>query len=102
MDKKSNVIRKFLDSINDVYSCLLYTSPEKWLREKAEAFNIQSKDELSETEWVKVLTENLELEIRALISTVSYTHLTAKTQKNVTDIVFANDDKTTVKNAIKT
>ena len=42
--------------------------PEKWLREKAEAFNIQSKDELSETEWVKVLTENLELEIRALIS----------------------------------
>ncbi|MBE6049772.1 MAG: helicase-exonuclease AddAB subunit AddA [Clostridium sp.] len=42
--------------------------PEKWLREKAEAFNIQSKEELSETEWVKILVENLKLEITALIN----------------------------------
>ncbi|MDD6795652.1 MAG: helicase-exonuclease AddAB subunit AddA [Clostridiaceae bacterium] len=42
--------------------------PEKWLREKSEDFNIKTKEELTESEWVKVLLESIELEVNGLIS----------------------------------
>ena len=42
--------------------------PEKWLREKAEAFNISSLDELDNTIWVKVLKNDIEMEIDSFIN----------------------------------
>ena len=42
--------------------------PEKWLRKKAEAFNISSLDELDNTIWVKVLKNDIEMEIDSFIN----------------------------------
>lgn len=42
--------------------------PEKWLREKAEAFNINSLNELDNTIWVKVLKSDIEMEIDSFIN----------------------------------
>ena len=42
--------------------------PEKWLNEKSDAFNIKTIDELDKSNWVKVLKENIELELQGLIS----------------------------------
>ncbi len=42
--------------------------PEKWLKEKAEAFNINSLDELNDTIWVKVLKSDIEMEIDSFIN----------------------------------
>ena len=42
--------------------------PEKWLSEKAEEFNIDTLDQLNATEWMKVLKESLEVEIRGYLS----------------------------------
>ena len=36
--------------------------PEKWLIEKAEAFNISTLEELDNSEWVSVLRESLKVE----------------------------------------
>lgn len=41
--------------------------PEKWLKEKAEDFNITSEDELEGTSWIKVLKESMYLELDSLI-----------------------------------
>jgi ATP-dependent helicase/nuclease subunit A len=37
--------------------------PEKWLREKAEEFNIEEDFEIGESSWGKLLKENIELEL---------------------------------------
>ena len=42
--------------------------PERWLRKKAEAFNISSLDELDNTIWVKVLKNDIEMEIDSFIN----------------------------------
>ena len=42
--------------------------PEKWLIEKAEAFNINTLEELDKTEWVKVLKDSLRVEIRGFLN----------------------------------
>ena len=42
--------------------------PEKWLRDKSEEFNIESIEELDNSPWVKILKENIEIELRGLIS----------------------------------
>ena len=42
--------------------------PEKWLIEKAEAFNINTLEELDKTEWIKVLKDSLRVEIRGFLN----------------------------------
>lgn len=42
--------------------------PEKWLREKAEEFNISTKEELIKSSWAQVLMNNLDLQLDGLIS----------------------------------
>ena len=42
--------------------------PEKWLSDKAEEFNIDTLAQLNATEWIKVLKESLEVEIRGYLS----------------------------------
>ncbi|MGL4109499.1 helicase-exonuclease AddAB subunit AddA [Clostridium sp. LP20] len=42
--------------------------PEKWLRDKSEEFNIDKIEELDDSPWVKILKENIEIELRGLIS----------------------------------
>ncbi|MGL5379398.1 helicase-exonuclease AddAB subunit AddA [Clostridium sp.] len=37
--------------------------PEKWLMDKAEEFNINSLEQLNNTEWVKILKENIYVEV---------------------------------------
>ena len=44
--------------------------PEKWLYEKAEAFNINTLDELNETDWIKVLKGNVKIELYGFINMV--------------------------------
>ncbi|MGL5354045.1 MAG: helicase-exonuclease AddAB subunit AddA [Clostridium sp.] len=42
--------------------------PEKWLSDKAQEFNIDTLEQLNSTEWIKVLKESLEVEIRGYLS----------------------------------
>ena len=42
--------------------------PEKWLIEKAEAFNISTLEELDKSEWVKVLRESLRVELNGFLN----------------------------------
>lgn len=42
--------------------------PGKWLIEKAEEFNIKTVEELNKTEWVKVLKENIRVEVNGYLS----------------------------------
>ncbi|MGL5084588.1 MAG: UvrD-helicase domain-containing protein, partial [Clostridium sp.] len=42
--------------------------PEKWLSDKAEEFNIDTLEQLNATEWIKILKESLEVEIRGYLS----------------------------------
>lgn len=42
--------------------------PEKWLKEKAEEFNINSLDELNKTVWVKVLKDDISMEVDSFIN----------------------------------
>ena len=42
--------------------------PEKWLIEKAEAFNISTLEELDKSEWVKVLKESLRVELNGFLN----------------------------------
>lgn len=42
--------------------------PEKWLSDKAEEFNIDTLTQLNSTEWIKVLKNSLEVEIRGYLS----------------------------------
>jgi len=42
--------------------------PERWLKEKAEEFNIKSLDELDDTVWVKVLKNDIEMEVDSFIN----------------------------------
>ncbi|SFU38939.1 DNA helicase/exodeoxyribonuclease V, subunit A [Clostridium sp. DSM 8431] len=61
--------QKLKDIILDLYRFSMSGPwPDKWLREKAEEFNIQSKDELLKSTWVTVLMENLSVQISGLIS----------------------------------
>jgi ATP-dependent helicase/nuclease subunit A len=63
--------RKLKDIILDLYRFSMSGPwPEKWLKEKAEDFNILNKEELSKSKWVQVLKENLEIEIKGLVSMV--------------------------------
>jgi len=41
--------------------------PEKWLNDSTEIFNIKSIEELNRTKWVKVLAENVSIEIEGYI-----------------------------------
>jgi len=41
--------------------------PEKWLNNSAEAFKISRLEELNETKWVKILAENIKIEIEGYI-----------------------------------
>ena len=41
--------------------------PEKWLNQNAEAFKISTLEELNKTKWVKVLSENIKIEIEGYI-----------------------------------
>ncbi|WP_160693178.1 helicase-exonuclease AddAB subunit AddA [Clostridium sp. C2-6-12] len=41
--------------------------PEKWLKDSAEAFNIKTLEELNKTKWVKVLSQNIKIEIDGYI-----------------------------------
>lgn len=42
--------------------------PERWLKEKAEEFNIKSLDELNDTVWVKVLKSDIGMEVDSFIN----------------------------------
>lgn len=42
--------------------------PERWLKEKAEEFNIKSLDELDDTVWVKVLKNDIGMEVDSFIN----------------------------------
>ncbi|WP_195469519.1 helicase-exonuclease AddAB subunit AddA [Clostridium sp. D43t1_170807_H7] len=42
--------------------------PEKWVIEKAEAFNISTLEELDKSEWVKVLRESLRVELNGFLN----------------------------------
>ena len=42
--------------------------PKKWLTEKSEEFNIKNLEELDKTNWAGILKENIEIELRGLIS----------------------------------
>lgn len=44
--------------------------PEKWLYDKAESFNINTLNELNNSEWITVLKENIEVEIHGFINMV--------------------------------
>lgn len=37
--------------------------PQQWLKEKAEDFNISTLEEFDKSEWVKVLRDNLRVEL---------------------------------------
>ncbi len=41
--------------------------PEKWLNDSAEAFKVNTLEELNETKWVKILAENIRIEIEGYI-----------------------------------
>lgn len=41
--------------------------PEKWLKEKAEDFNIRDESELNNNPWIRVLKESMELELQSSI-----------------------------------
>ncbi|WP_297429826.1 helicase-exonuclease AddAB subunit AddA [Clostridium sp.] len=50
--------------ILDLYNFIMSGPwPEKWLNENAENFKISSLKELNKTKWVKVLTDNIKIEI---------------------------------------
>lgn len=42
--------------------------PEKWLNDKSEEFNINSIQDLNESQWVKILKDNMQIEFSGLIS----------------------------------
>ena len=41
--------------------------PEKWLYESAESFNIENIEDLDETNWIKILKENISIEVSGYI-----------------------------------
>ena len=41
--------------------------PEKWLKESAEAFNINSLDELNKSKWVRILAQSIKVELEGYI-----------------------------------
>lgn len=56
------------DLVLDVYNFTMSGPwPEKWLKENAEAFNINTLEELNETKWVKVLSNSIKIEIQGYI-----------------------------------
>ncbi|MDD6769532.1 helicase-exonuclease AddAB subunit AddA [Inconstantimicrobium porci] len=40
--------------------------PEKWLKDKAEAFNINSREELYKTAWINIIKENVSLKVESI------------------------------------
>ena len=44
--------------------------PEKWLKDSAESFNINSINELDNTSWIKVLKENIFIEVLGYVKTL--------------------------------
>ena len=55
---------KLRDIILDLYNFTMSGPwPEKWLKNSAEAFNINSIEELNESTWVKVLCESIKVEL---------------------------------------
>ncbi|EKQ52427.1 MULTISPECIES: helicase-exonuclease AddAB subunit AddA [unclassified Clostridium] len=57
--------------ILDLYNFIMSGPwPEKWLNENAENFKIGSLKELNKTKWVKVLTDNINIEIEGYIKMI--------------------------------
>ena len=60
---------KLKDIVLDLYRFSMSGPwPKKWLEEKSEEFNIGTIEELNKSTWIKVFIENLEIELRGLIS----------------------------------
>jgi ATP-dependent helicase/nuclease subunit A len=56
------------DLVLDVYNFTMSGPwPEKWLKDNAEAFKIDTLKELNETKWVKVLSNSVKIEIQGYI-----------------------------------
>lgn len=61
--------RKLKDIILDLYRFSMSGSwPEKWLKDKAEDFNINTISDLDNTEWVQVLKGDINMEIDSFIN----------------------------------
>jgi len=59
------------DLVLDIYNFTMSGPwPEKWLNDSAEAFKINTLEELDETKWVKVFVENIKIEIEGYIKTM--------------------------------
>ena len=60
---------KLKDIILSLYRfCMSGPWPEKWLNEKANAFNIETLDDLEKTPWVQVLKQNISVELEGIIN----------------------------------
>ena len=56
------------DLVLDLYNFTMSGPwPEKWLNDSAEAFKINTLEELNETKWVKVLVESIKIEVEGYI-----------------------------------
>lgn len=56
------------DLILDIYKFTMSGPwPEKWLMHSAEAFDISTVEELNKTKWVKVISQNIKIEIEGYI-----------------------------------
>ncbi|MBX7291545.1 helicase-exonuclease AddAB subunit AddA [Clostridium chauvoei] len=60
---------KLKDIVLDLYRFSMSGPwPERWLLEKAEEFNINTLEELNNTEWIKVLKDNIAVEVSGYLS----------------------------------
>lgn len=61
--------KKLKDIVLDLYRFSMSGPwPERWLKEKADEFNISTKDELFKSNWINVLMESLNLQIDGFIN----------------------------------
>lgn len=59
---------KLKDLILDLYNFVMSGPwPEKWLKDSAEAFRLDSLEELNNSKWVKVLAESIKVELKGYI-----------------------------------
>lgn len=66
-DSKSD--NKIKDIVLNLYRFSMSgADPERWLKDRAEDFNIESIEELDNTSWLKVLKSNLKIELEGLLS----------------------------------
>ena len=60
--------QKLKDIILDLYRFSMSGPwPEKWLKESSEAFNIQSIEELDNSLWIKILKDNIKVEVEGYL-----------------------------------